>query len=341
MVLKGMLVVFVVGCADARPADAAGEMEPSPEDPRSPNSSREARDASVEPSPHHDSGSVVFDAGLMPSAMVDAGRPLPNDAGPVVMSPAGLVAAYSFAEAQGDVIHDTSGSGAPLSLLIHRAAFVERVPHGLRFSPPAAPRGTNWNADKTTPIVRSPGPATKIIEAIKRSGAFSVEMWLKPSVLSQDGPSRLVALARENYVGCNVQVAHGPPKCGSSAADSYFHVRLLRPAGEGNGCEAIGGTPRLKPEAQHFVLTQDTSGEVSVFLDGSQVATERRPAGLTHWSNDAALGLGNLPYAPGAPDDAHSNGRAWSGELYYVAWYSSAMSAAQIAALARVPYQSR
>jgi hypothetical protein len=339
-----VLIVLALGCAGPVPTDVEHDagtlMAMTILSPDSGETPAAPIDAGLE---KPDAGSPIVDGGNG----TDAGRPSSTDAGVMsfdaglTMTPVGLVAEYSFKETQGTLVNDSSGFGSALALSLHRSEFIQRVPHGLKFTPPASPRGTNWNADKTTPIVRSAGPATKIINAIKQSGEFSVELWLKPTTLSQDGPSRVLALARENYIGCNVQVTHGAARCGAGAPDSFYQLRLLRPAGEGNGCEAIGGTPRLKPVAQHFVLTQDRSGLVSVFLDGVQVATEQRTAGLSHWSNDAALAFGNLPFAPGAPDDAHSNGRAWAGELYYVGWYDRALAPANVAALAQIPYASR
>ena len=45
-------------------------------------------------------------------------------------------------------------------------------------------------------LIRSEQPATKIIDAVRRTGEISVEAWIRPANTNQDGPARIVTLSK-------------------------------------------------------------------------------------------------------------------------------------------------
>ena len=91
---------------------------------------------------------------------------------------------YTFREGSGNVVRDTSGTGDPLNLVIDNSDAVRWLPGG-------------GLAITAKALVASPGPAAKATEAIKRSGAFTLEAWVKPANTTQSGPARIVTLSRD------------------------------------------------------------------------------------------------------------------------------------------------
>jgi len=47
-------------------------------------------------------------------------------------------------------------------------------------------------------LIASSGPATKLIEAVKRSKALTIAAWIKPENTTQAGPARIVTVSRDS-----------------------------------------------------------------------------------------------------------------------------------------------
>lgn len=276
------------------------------------------------------------DGGVVDAGVIDAG---------VVAQQPGLLVQYRFSGG-GDVVRDTSGVAPALDLRMYRTAYLERVPHGLRFSRPPGTPGNNAGRDTTTPIVVSDGPATKINQRLRASGAFSVELWLQADEAEQGGPARLVSLAESNVSVRNFSIMHGASFC-SADPGGFFHIRVVRVS---TG-DCIPMTPPASPNVDtgrhHVVFTHDTDGQEVLYIDGAVSSTEQRTGGdesLAHWSDLPGLALGNEPYL-GQPDsqpgDAQSDHRQWAGTLCYVGIHEQALSAADVAHNYRIPYDER
>lgn len=248
----------------------------------------------------------------------------------------GLVAQYAFREADGDQALDTSNAAEPMNLTLYRG--VERIEHGLRFVRPAVRPPDEYNACAyESPIVSTPGAATKMITALEASRQLSVEIWLKATEVQQPGPARIVALARSNYDGANLQIAHGPRACSDGSLDSFFHIRI----GDGNGCPAMTtpDSPQINGNVQHIVFTHDADGQ-RLYVDGELSATDSQSMG--DWVDDSAFALGNLPRTTGCePGASESNARYWVGELYYVGVHDVALTEEEVGANFSIPYLNR
>ncbi|MCA9134487.1 MAG: hypothetical protein KDA45_15060, partial [Planctomycetales bacterium] len=92
-----------------------------------------------------------------------------------------LQALYTFEDDQGDTVRDRSGTGQPLDLKIERADRVAWRDGAL--------------AIRTATSIVSTTPATKIVQAVKRSGEISIEAWMTPANSAQSGPARIVSLS--------------------------------------------------------------------------------------------------------------------------------------------------
>ena len=95
----------------------------------------------------------------------------------------GLVALYDFSERSGTTVHDRSGVGQAVDLTIDKAPNVSWSDDGL-------------TVKDSTKIVYAK-PARKIIDAVRRSNAITVEAWLKPAKTSQSGPARIVSISQD------------------------------------------------------------------------------------------------------------------------------------------------
>jgi hypothetical protein len=99
-------------------------------------------------------------------------------------APSGAVVLYEFHEGKGGVVRDTSGTGAPLNLEVKDPKTVQWIAGG----------GLRINDSS---LIASPGPATKLIDAVTKSKAITIEAWIKPENTSQAGPARIVTISRD------------------------------------------------------------------------------------------------------------------------------------------------
>lgn len=98
-------------------------------------------------------------------------------------APSGAIALYVFKSGDGRVVRDRSGLEPPIDLEIRDGDAVEWLEGGgLRI------RGSA--------LIASPEPATRISEAVRRSGELTIEAWVEPADLEQTGPARVVTLSR-------------------------------------------------------------------------------------------------------------------------------------------------
>ena len=209
-----------------------------------------------------------------------------------------LVALYDFSETAGTHVADTSGVIPPLSLEI---------------SQPAATAWKNGTLEiYRSTTIRTQGPATRLIEAVRASGEFSIEAWLTPGSAAQGGPARIVSLSG-NPSERNVTLGQD---------EAAYDVRLRTTSTSTNGMPSLASTPVAAPLTQtHVVYTRDSSGTATIWINGEPAGTTTVSGDFSGWSNDFPLVLANEA----------SGDRPWLGSLHLVALYSRALSAADIA----------
>jgi hypothetical protein len=212
--------------------------------------------------------------------------------------PGGLLALYDFQASTGDVVRDRSGTGKPLDLRISNPKAVRRS------------RGSIELHGKT--LIRSETPATRIIEAIRRSGEVTVETWIRPENTTQKGPARIVSLAR-NLSERNLTLGQN---------GDHFEVRLRSTRTNANGLPALkskNGT--LTTKRTHAVYTRDRFGRARLYLEGKLSKTRIVAGTLSNWRDTFELSLGSEV----------NKGRPWRGTLYRVALYDRALNLSEVA----------
>ncbi|MCB0130706.1 MAG: VCBS repeat-containing protein [Caldilineaceae bacterium] len=206
---------------------------------------------------------------------------------------------------RGQIIADQGAAGFGLDLTVHDGAVRWLATGGMAIERPV--RLTTATA------------ATQLIRALQASAAFSIEVWIKPANVTQDGPARLVTLS-DGATARNVTVSQG--KYGNHPP-AVFDVRLRTtdPAGDANGEPSLttsAGT--AKTTRQQVVVTHSSDGKSTIFVDGV-VEREAFAAGdLSNWSDTFVLGVANEV----------DGGRPWLGTFYSAAIYDCALSPGQV-----------
>ena len=160
----------------------------------------------------------------------------------------GLVALYTFAEGGGEIVHDVSGFGDPLNLLIAPTTHVNWLSssNGIEVEQPA--------------IIESQAPANKLMNAFRSVDELSLEAWFASNNLTQTGPARLVSfsgdLRRHNFT------------LGQQGPDIIFWLRtFISGLVGGAGLQTNDGVLTL--EVSHVVATY-SRGVERLYINGNE-----------------------------------------------------------------------
>ncbi len=211
----------------------------------------------------------------------------------------GLLALYDFHDAEGARIADRSGLKPPLDLAVGDPKAVRREPGELTVTGRAA--------------VVAPGPARRLSEAVKRSGAITIEAWVRPAKPDQSGPARIVTLSSSTSARNFTLGQDG----------GQFDVRLRTTKTDNNGNPSLKGRGRaLTTKWTHVVYTREKGGRTKLYLDGREDAAGEADGDLSNWDSGMALALG---------DEPGRESRLWLGSYRLVALYGRALTPAEVA----------
>ncbi len=210
---------------------------------------------------------------------------------------------YVFDEAAGDTVFDVSGVASPLDLTIADEGSVTWQDDGLRI-------------DSST-ILSSTGAATKLIEACSTSNEITIEAWVTPESLEQNGPARIVSLSADstNRNFTLGQKYFAPPQGGQ------FEVRLRTTNTNANGLPAVSTFAQTENGRRHVVYTRSASGVVRFYLDGEEVRKVTLTGTSSNWSQTMPLLLAN----------ELQGDKPWLGTFHLVGVYSRALTAGEVA----------
>ena len=211
----------------------------------------------------------------------------------------GLVALYDFEELSGTVAHDHSGLSPSMDLEI------------------ISPGSSNWGAGTlgldSSAVLTSGGAATRINSAISTSNELTLEAWVTPANVTQDGPARLISLSADAH---NRNVTLGQGLWGTQASDT-FTTRLRSTETDSNGFPALdtdAGAASLG--LLHVVYTRSMNGQTCLYVNGVTRAVGQTGGDLSNWASDYPLVIGNEV----------SGGRHWDGRLHLAAVYERALA---------------
>jgi hypothetical protein len=216
-----------------------------------------------------------------------------------------LVALFEFKEGTGSVARDTSGVDPPLDLTLEGTEWMSN--HGIEFLPGRA-TATRDASRKLYDRIAEPQRGTQ---------QYSVEAWVIPANVTQEGPARIASYSASsgsrnftlgqtlyNYVFRNRSLAegvsrNGTPELSTSDADQDLQATL-----------------------QHVVITYDQYRGRRVHVNGAFTDDEdpSGPGRLWSWDPNFVFLLG----------DELTGDRSWLGKLQLVAIYDHALTQAQI-----------
>jgi hypothetical protein len=209
----------------------------------------------------------------------------------------GLQALYTFEEGSGDSVRDVSGSNEPVHLKIADLPAVRWTDQGL--------------AVNSSTLIASDRPPKKLIDAIKKSRAVTLEAWVTPATASQSGPARILTLSS----------GAGERNFTLGQDGDKYEVRFRATGNNANGLPGLhtpGGS--AKTQLTHLVYTRDPAGKAKFYVNGEEKGARDVGGDLSNWNDGFRLMLAN----------ESTKDRAWRGTLHLVALYDRALSAQDV-----------
>lgn len=211
-----------------------------------------------------------------------------------------VIALYEFKTGTGNQVFDTSGVEPAVNLSLS-GSYEWVGGWGVAFSDGKAQGSTSASA--------------KLYNRILATGEFSVEAWVAPGNVTQDGPARIVTYsggpgARNLMLGQTLY-----------DYDSFVRSDATGPAGEPR-LSTPDADEVLQATLQHVVLNYDPVNGRRIFVNGNLVSTaDPVPGGLLNeWDDTYALAIGSEV----------DNSNRWAGTVRLLAIHNRALTEAQI-----------
>ncbi|MFW5866778.1 MAG: DUF4038 domain-containing protein [Armatimonadota bacterium] len=210
----------------------------------------------------------------------------------------GLVALYTFDALEDGAVVDGSDVAQPLSLAIEDGSAADVLDGEL-----VVAQGS---------LIASQRPATELSRTIMQTGEATIEAWVEPANLEQDGPARIVTLSRDA----------GERNFTLGQDADRWVVRFRTTETDANGSPSLDSPEgTVTADVAHLVYTRAADGTARLYVNGRQVATRQVPGDLAVWRDDYRLGLAN----------ELTRDRPWLGTMHLVALYDRALTADEVA----------
>jgi hypothetical protein len=211
----------------------------------------------------------------------------------------GLVALYTFEEGKGEIVRDVSKKGEALNLKIESSSGIQWSKEGLTVKEPS--------------LIRSEQAPKRLIDAIRKSHAVTLEAWITPADTDQSGPARIVTLSSSTSLR-NLTLGQDKKR---------FEVRLRTTGADANGMPSLAtkGSPAGK-RLTHVAFTRDAAGRSKIYIDGKPMGAQDVGGDLSNWDVNFRLALAN----------ELTSDRPWRGTFHRVAIYSRALSPEEVQA---------
>jgi ferric-dicitrate binding protein FerR (iron transport regulator) len=219
----------------------------------------------------------------------------------------GIVALYTFNEAAGETIKDSSGAGEALDLAVSDTSAVTWL------------KGGGLEVHGVTNI--SPAAnAAKILKAVKNSGAISIEMWIKPAHIDPNTLRYVLTLHGGPGVHLLEIAQHGADQH-QQHADWQFNLETVVPIPHHHATPKLAEGPRVTVSdgLAHLVFVRDAPGNAKVYVNGIEQGHGQIPGDLSAWDEQHFFSLAG-----------DGSGRVWNGEFHLLAIYDRVLSADEI-----------
>lgn len=205
----------------------------------------------------------------------------------------GLVAYYPLNEGVGRLALDQSGSSALHLNVLGDVRWLD---------------GKNGvHVDRSGKLIS--GPGTALVNSLKATNQFSIEIWAKPDNLTQSGPARMITNSTDSN---QVNFMLGQDR-------ENIKVRVRTSQGQNSGYPELKASKVVVNQPEHWVVTFDGS-QLRLYCDGLLEKSEARTGDLSNWDTALPLVLGN---------EARSE-RPFRGDIYMAALYDRPLSEFEI-----------
>lgn len=210
-----------------------------------------------------------------------------------------IIALYQFKTGTGNTAYDTSGISPAANLTL--TGDVEWLGSwGLSF--------TNGKAQAST------ANSKKLHDLITSTNEFSVEAWLTPNNVTQEGPARIISYS-----------AGDDDRNFTLGQTLYNYDFMLKTSSSDTNGEPALSTPDadevLQATLQHVVLTYSATAGRKIYVNGQLVETvDDNIAPLASWDDSFALILGREA----------SNNHTWQGNIRLLAIFNRVLEQEQI-----------
>jgi len=213
-----------------------------------------------------------------------------------------LLVLYTFQEGNGDTVKDVSDFGKPLDLTVNKAGVHKWIAGGgLTINKPG--------------LFASAGPATKIIEACKKTNEITIQAWVTPANDTNQGPARIVTLSA-NPSNRNFTVGQDT---------TGYQIRLRTTTTGNNGVNPALAIPNaVVPNKMVKLVYTFAAEEAKFYIDGKEVGKLKVVGTFDTWDDNYKFGLGH------ELDLADDLGRSFLGDYFLVAVYSRAIPPNQL-----------
>jgi len=208
------------------------------------------------------------------------------------------IAFYQFKTGEGAIAYDTSGIEPAANMTLQ--GDISWI--------------TGWGIQINSGRAQATTTASKkLSQLINATGEMTLEAWVIPANVSQEGPAAIIS-----YAGSDIS------RNFTLGQTLYNYNFLLRSQATGfNGLPALS-TPDaaelLQATLQHVVVTQDLTKGRRIFINGVDSGVRSAPSPLVNWDDTFALMVGN---------EANGN-RQWQGAVRLLAVHNKALTLAQI-----------
>ncbi|MGH0033526.1 MAG: LamG-like jellyroll fold domain-containing protein [Myxococcota bacterium] len=217
-----------------------------------------------------------------------------------------VIAKWEFKKGEGEIARDTSNVEPTMDLELHNTEWLSNW--GLDFE------SRSWaiaDAESSRKLYK------RIAHPEKGTQQYSIEAWVAPANIDQDGPARIVSYSNgtsdRNFM------------LGQNTYNYVFRNRNKRKRVDANGSPDLvtdDDDQDAQPVLQHVVVTYDRLNGRKVFVNGRFTGDKDPVKGdfLINWDKDFRFVVGNET----------SLNRQWEGQMRYLAIHEVALSKKQI-----------
>jgi hypothetical protein len=223
---------------------------------------------------------------------------------------------YTFNEKEGDETEDLSGFGTAVDISNAPVSSEWRwqSPCGLR----SKTSGTSWRTGNAT--------MNKVTNAIKSSGEYSIEVWVRTHHTSQTGPARIFSISKGGGGSCAVS----DNIISLMQEGDDFRWRL--PTGSCNEKNAANELDSNHLDIQFVVtfggdaveLERSLTYPYKIYHNGDLVLSGTTTSSIPSWGTGYELALFNTPWL------VSGDRRPWLGVIYKVAMWDRVLPQSEV-----------